>query len=225
MNALELLYFTDPMCSWCYGFSPVLRELRQRHPDRFSLSLITGGLRPDETRAMPAHMGLEIASHWKHVQEASGRDFDFSFFEKYPGFVYDTSPASRAVVAAWRMRNDCALDYQDELQKLFYARAENPTILQTFERAAAGIELDVEEFRDMYNDKQTEDIVRGNFGLSFELGIRAFPTLCARRDHELFIVTQVYLPYDMLEERLRKVGEQVHSRSRASNEAQSGEAC
>jgi protein-disulfide isomerase-like protein with CxxC motif len=30
---MHLLYFADPLCSWCYGFGPELAKLLERHPD------------------------------------------------------------------------------------------------------------------------------------------------------------------------------------------------
>ena len=29
MTTPHLIYFSDPMCSWCYGFSPVMEEIRR----------------------------------------------------------------------------------------------------------------------------------------------------------------------------------------------------
>ena len=45
MSAPHLIYFSDPMCSWCYGFGPELSKLVERRPD-LKLSPVMGGLRP-----------------------------------------------------------------------------------------------------------------------------------------------------------------------------------
>lgn len=29
-DRLHLIYFADPMCSWCYGFSPVICPVQER---------------------------------------------------------------------------------------------------------------------------------------------------------------------------------------------------
>ena len=29
MDGPNLIYFADPMCSWCYGFSPVVAQIRR----------------------------------------------------------------------------------------------------------------------------------------------------------------------------------------------------
>ena len=37
MSEQRFVYFADPMCSWCYGFSPVIAELAERFEGRLGL--------------------------------------------------------------------------------------------------------------------------------------------------------------------------------------------
>jgi len=46
MTAHALIYVVDPMCSWCWGFSPVLKELMRQYQGQISFQLMVGGLRP-----------------------------------------------------------------------------------------------------------------------------------------------------------------------------------
>ena len=41
----HLLYVADPMCSWCYGFSPVIGAVAGHFGDRLPVRLLMGGLR------------------------------------------------------------------------------------------------------------------------------------------------------------------------------------
>jgi putative protein-disulfide isomerase len=44
----RLLYVMDPMCSWCWGFAPVLESLaEQAAAAGVGLQLVLGGLRRD----------------------------------------------------------------------------------------------------------------------------------------------------------------------------------
>ena len=91
----EIIYIGDPMCSWCWGFAPVLDEMLDRHGQHAELKIIVGGLRPGTTSPMDESDKSTIRSHWEHVNEASGQPFDYAFFDR-DGFVYDTEPAARA---------------------------------------------------------------------------------------------------------------------------------
>ena len=103
----HLLYFADPMCSWCYGFLPVISALADEFQDSLSLRVVMGGLRAGNTQAMRPQDREYIRSAWTNVGEASGQPFDFSFFDR-DTFVYDTEPACRAVVVT-RHRYYCCI--------------------------------------------------------------------------------------------------------------------
>jgi len=45
MSGHQFVYFADPMCSWCYGFAPVIAALAERFEGRLGLQLVMGGLR------------------------------------------------------------------------------------------------------------------------------------------------------------------------------------
>ena len=42
----ELIYFVDPMCSWCWGFSPVILSISQAFAGRVPVRVVLGGLFP-----------------------------------------------------------------------------------------------------------------------------------------------------------------------------------
>ena len=58
-----LWYFADPMCSWCWGFSPVIARVKEEYGDRIRLSLNLGGLRPGASPPMAETQRQEILHH------------------------------------------------------------------------------------------------------------------------------------------------------------------
>jgi len=42
----HLLYVADPMCSWCWGFAPVIADICAAFGDRLPVRPVMGGLRP-----------------------------------------------------------------------------------------------------------------------------------------------------------------------------------
>ena len=121
MQTPHLIYFADAMCSWCYGFSPVIAEIRKVFGSALPIQLIMGGLRPGTDTPMTDQARTELAGHWTHVTEASGLAFDPAVLDT-PGFLYDTDPAARAVVFVRRHDTDLALTFLGDLQAAFYAR-------------------------------------------------------------------------------------------------------
>ena len=52
MSEHRFIYFADPMCSWCYGFAPVIWALAERFEGRMDVQLVMGGLRAGNTTPM-----------------------------------------------------------------------------------------------------------------------------------------------------------------------------
>jgi hypothetical protein len=72
-----LWYFADPMCSWCWGFAPVIEQVREAFHERTKIALVLGGLRPGTTEPMSPQAREDILHHWRQVHELSGQDFRF----------------------------------------------------------------------------------------------------------------------------------------------------
>ena len=207
----EFLYFTDPMCSWCYGFGPEVDKLHQEFIETIPLAVIMGGLRPDETKPTPKKLADEISHHWQMVEKASGNPFDYSFFEKHPDFIYDTAPACKAVITAGKIDQGQILNYQNELQYQFYGQGQDPTKLETFSLVAEKIGLDKDTFETLYETPEMEEHLRQNFSISRQFGINAYPTLVIRVDQKFGLISQGYMKLDELKARMDNVVEQVEA--------------
>lgn len=230
-EAVELFYFTDPMCSWCYGFGPELQKLLDSHPTKFSLTIIPGGLRPDETQPMSGQMAREIGTHWKHVQKASGLNFYYNFFNDNPAFVYDTTPACKAVVTVSLIQPELTFVYLKELQNRFYAKGENPTRMETFLKAASSTGVLETNFQKQWELDQSELETRRGFSMAAELGIRGYPTLCLRVENRLMLIAHGFLPITELTERTDALLENINKNKmtlaseKKTNNTSSGDAC
>ena len=122
MTSPHLIYFSDPMCSWCYGFSPVIEKIRASFGRALPIRIIMGGLRPGAETPMTEEAKLEVGEHWVHVHEATGLPFNGAGMSA-PGFIYDTDPAARAVVVARRDGEEMAAQF---LGRIGLGRGLNP---------------------------------------------------------------------------------------------------
>ena len=78
---MQLLYVTDPMCSWCWGFASVMGELRQHLPPEVPIRYLMGGLAPDSDEPMPAETQAMVMGAWDAVEAATGAGFNRDFWE------------------------------------------------------------------------------------------------------------------------------------------------
>ena len=96
-NNPTLWYFADPMCSWCWGFSPVITQVKENYLDKLNIALVMGGLQTEDVGVMSEDSQKEIFHHWHQVVEMTKQpiSFDNAFPEN---FIYNTEPACRAVI-------------------------------------------------------------------------------------------------------------------------------
>ena len=77
-----LYYVADPMCSWCWGFQPVLEKVKEALPEELSPVYIMGGLARDTDDPMPDVMQAHIQRAWREVAAITGASFNWDFWEK-----------------------------------------------------------------------------------------------------------------------------------------------
>ena len=195
MQDRHLVYFADPMCSWCWGFSPVLRAIGDRFGTSLPMRLVLGGLRPWTRQAMDARDRVDVRSHWEHVHQASGQPFDFAFFDR-SRFVYDTEPASRAVVVLRRRGMQTALAGLQRIQHAFYAQNQDVTEVETLVALAAELGVDAQTFRREFASEEAMRETRADFAIAQQAGVRGFPTLIAGSagDDRYALITHGFQP-------------------------------
>ncbi len=183
MDGQHLIYFTDPMCSWCWGFSPVIEAIRDRFGERLPIRLILGGLRPGTSEPMTGAAKADVKSHWAQVAKASGQPFDDTFFER-ERFIYDTDPAARATVLVRREDPELALDFLRATHEAFYACNLDVTLPGVLADLAAPFGLGMWAFlAGMEADDVKQETWR-DYAISQRAGVTGFPTLIAGEEDE-----------------------------------------
>jgi putative protein-disulfide isomerase len=176
MATTHLIYFADPMCSWCWGFATVIERVREVWGEAPPIRLVMGGLRPGTTEAMSEAAKETLRGHWREVTRASGQPFGPSGLDA-PGFVYDTDPAARAVVAFRRADPAGALGFLHAVQRAFYAGGRNVTDPDVLADLAAGFGRDPTSFAaELATDSVRQETWR-DYAIARGAGVSGFPTL------------------------------------------------
>ncbi len=104
MADIEVVYFTDPFCSWCWATEPALLALRERHRGHLSVRHVMGGLVRDMSDFHDVANGIrstaEVAPHWREVAVRSGQPIDERVMLDITDPHWSTWPACVAVKAA-----------------------------------------------------------------------------------------------------------------------------
>ncbi|MDP9939933.1 DsbA family protein [Ectopseudomonas alcaliphila] len=195
--ASRLLYVMDPMCSWCWGFAPVVEALaEQAAAASVPLQIVVGGLRRDQV-AVDAAARVRYLSYWQAVNASTGQLFDFE--RGLPeGLVYDTEPACRALVTARNLHAPSAWTLLKLIQEAFYTEGADVTQASVLVQLAEQAGIPRIEFAEAFDSQAMEEATAADFTWVQDLGISGFPTLLAERDGQLALLTNGYQPLEVL---------------------------
>jgi putative protein-disulfide isomerase len=199
MSTAILWYFADPMCSWCWGFSPAIETLREEFHERTKIALVLGGLRPGETAPLTAAAREDILHHWQQVHERTGQPFRFDNALP-PGFVYDTEPASRAVVAIGGIEPTLIFPLFRAIQNAFYAEGRDVTQAGALAELAAGLGIDAAAFMQAFDSDAARAKTQAHFRQARQAGVRGFPALILQQDSQLHAVSNGCQPLEVVRE-------------------------
>lgn len=204
----RLLYVMDPMCSWCWGFAPVLEALAEQASQAgVGLHLLVGGLR-FEQQALDQAGRERILGHWQAVRATTGQPFDFE--RGLPaGLVYDTEPACRALVAARQLQPAKVWSFAQLIQQAFYCEGCDVGNAAQLRRLAGLAGLQEEKFAETFDSQAAHNATTADFDWVQRLGISGFPTLLAQRGCMTSLLTNGYQPLERLQPLLERWLEQL----------------
>ena len=169
----ELIFVGDPMCSWCYGFTPELTKLRVELKD-VPFSMIMGGLRDGDlfdAEKLKNHLG-----YWDAVEKMTGLPFDARALSQ-EGFNYTTEPACRAVLTVKALDESKLYAMYSALQKAFYAEGRDVTQEDVLVEVAVSIGVEATTFRDLFLSEAMFKATATDKQKAGTYGVSSFPTL------------------------------------------------
>ena len=169
----ELIFVGDPMCSWCYGFTPELSKLRSELSE-VPFSMLMGGLRDGDifdAQKLQKHLG-----YWEAVEKMTGLPFDATALSQ-EGFNYTTEPACRAVLSVKELDENKMYDMYGALQQAFYAEGRDVTQTKVIVDVAASLGIDTTAFKDLFESEAMAKATAADKQKASTYGVSSFPTL------------------------------------------------
>lgn len=195
----ELIYVADPMCSWCWGFQPVLETVYDRIGET-PVRYVMGGLAKDSDEPMPDETRAYVQDQWRKVTAETGATFNWDFWEVCRP-RRSTYPACRAVIAAGLQ--DRTREMFEAIQRAYYQEARNPSDLSTLVALAGEIGIDAERFARDVRSAEAEQALQDGFNVRRAINANSFPSLVARSaDDRIVWLVKGYATADEVASRL-----------------------
>lgn len=172
---IQIIYFTDPICSACWAIEPSLRKLELEYSDHFSIDYKMGGLLRDWNYSGGGiNKPADVANHWDEVSSYYQMPIDGDLWLEDP--LDSSYPPSIAFKAAQIQDQAKAILFLRKMREFLFVQKKNISRWQNIADAALAVNLDVEKLKMDFETQAKEDFL-ADLHLTKEFGVRGFPSL------------------------------------------------
>lgn len=172
---VKLVYFTDPICSSCWGIEPQLRKLKLEYGDHIEIEYRMGGLLPDWSyNSGGIGKPSDVASHWDEVSVHYDMPIDGDLWLEDP--LNSSYPPSIAYKAAQLQDEGKANLFMREMREMVFLQKKNIAKWEHLATAAEAVGLDVAQLKTDFEGK-AKALFQDDLKTAREYGVRGFPTI------------------------------------------------
>ena len=174
-KSVKAIYYTDPICSGCWGIEPQLRKLKLEYGNVIEIEYRMGGLLPDWSyNSAGIGKPSDVASHWDEVSIHYDMPIDGDLWLEDP--LGSSYPPSIAFKAAQMQDNEKAILFLREIREMVFLQKKNIAKWEHIKAAANKVGLNIERFKTDF-EGNAKALFEEDLKLRKELGVRGFPTL------------------------------------------------
>lgn len=172
---VKIIYFTDPICSSCWGIEPHLRKLKLEYGNILEIEYRMGGLLADWSyNSGGISKPSDVAHHWDEVSAYYDMPIDGDVWLEDP--LASSYPPSIAFKAAQLQNEAKAILFMRRIREMVFLEKKNITKWEHIDKAAKETGLDATKLKSDY-DTKAKELFEADLALAQQLGVRGFPTL------------------------------------------------
>jgi len=194
---IEIIEFTDPVCTWCWGSEPVLRKLETRFGEQVKISYIMGGLVKDITSFYdsyndiggdPERSNKNVAKHWVDASERHGMPVKSEGFKLFSREHPSTYPQNIAYKAAQMQDQALANRFLRRIREASAAEARQTNKTEVLLELASEVGLDIARFLDDFNKGTAQRAFEQDLATTAKYGARGFPSFLVKYGEKEMVI-------------------------------------
>ena len=214
---MNLIYCYDAYCGWCYGFSPVLKQVAAHYKDFFHFEVLSGGMLLPETPQPISLIAPTIQNEYLRVEEYSGVKYGPDFLwhimnpEESDWFPNSLKPAI-ALSIAKHYYPERGLEFASDLQYSLNFEGRDLTDDEAYRHLLPKYGLTPDQF---YQDLHSETFLeqaRYDFALIKQLRVESFPALFLQESASKFhLMAKGFADFETLKARLERALQMIQN--------------
>jgi putative protein-disulfide isomerase len=175
IKTVQIIYFTDPICSSCWAIEPNLRKLKLEYGHHLEIAYKMGGLLKDWSyNSGGISKPSDVAHHWDEVSVYYNMPIDGDVWLEDP--LMSSYPPSIAFKAAQMQNADKAILFLRAIREMVFLQKKNITQWEHIAKAAQMVGLDTAKLHTDY-EGPANGLFEEDLRLAQAMGVRGFPTL------------------------------------------------
>lgn len=213
MQENSILYFMDPLCGWCYGFSEVINRFRENHRD-MGAEIITGGMVTGEREGpVQAQFADYILQALPRLTEYTGAEIGEPFRQGLRDrslFMSSIKP-TLAMHAIKHLTPASLFDFTSALQKRHYILGEDLQSDETYVALAQEFGLSADDFLQEMHSDENRYRMQQDFAFTANCNIQGFPAVVLKFGNQYYLAARGYTPLLQLESTFKDITAEIQA--------------
>lgn len=207
----KIIYCYDAYCGWCYGFSPIIKQLWQNHKERFEFETISGGMIPIDAAKHIGTIADYIRGAYQTVEQTTGvtfgKDYLWHIFNPDDSDWFPHSETAAIAMAIFReVHPERTIEFASDLQYALYEEGRDLTDKEAYRHLLEKYSINDEAFYQKLGSAAYKEKAYYDFSLIKQLRVNGFPTVFLQLDDsKLYMVARGFSTLADVEERINKI--------------------
>ena len=189
----EVIYVADPCCSWCWGFSPTIKALKDEFEKEVKFTMRMGGLRVGAEHVRDQARKDYVRETWSRVGDLTGQPFNLDVLE-FDDMSENTEPGCRALIVMRAMAPDKTFAFMERLQYAFFADTKDITKDEVLADLAAEEGEERANFLARLTSGEAKEATENEFAAARAMGVNGYPTTIVRNGDNYKVLSAGYRP-------------------------------
>lgn len=203
---MKLIYIYDPLCGWCYGFSPVMQRILAAQKGKMEFEILSGGMMLGRRAGSINEVAPFIKTAYKNVESYTGVKFGAAFINNLllPGhYILNSEKPCMALTAFKTFKPEAAFEFAHALQSALYFDGQDLNEDKTYENLIKPYGIDAEAFLQRLKSQENKAATYAEFKKVEQLGASGFPMVVLVKDGKKQVLTTGYSSYEEMMKHLK----------------------
>ncbi len=206
-----IIYCYDAYCSWCFGFSPVIKKIAVEYKDKFDVEVLSGGMLAGENKLPIEKIAPIFSEEYKRVEELAGVKYgeDYLWHINNPDksdWVMNSEKPAIALCILKEYYPERQLEFASDLQYALNYEGRDLDDDEAYRHMLDKYNLQPEAFYSKLNDAEYKEMAYYEFALMKQLQVNGYPTVFIQTgDTKFVMVARGYTAYEDLKLRIDNV--------------------